>query len=61
VKFQPNAIGTFFGRRPYTEQFKEANYGYMFSQSGLYFRSDGTQVGNGAWIACAIDKWQRTW
>ena len=61
VKFQPNGIESLIGRKAYTEKFKEADYGYMFSQSGLYFRSDGTQLSNGHWIACAIDKFKNKW
>ena len=52
----------FKGFQEFTESFKESNEDvYIFRQSGYYLRPDGSELGNGHWIALAIDRFQKSW
>ena len=59
VTLSPNRVGRFFGRKPKTIRVKDACRRYFFGGGYVYYREDGSELGNLSEIGGAIDRWRR--
>lgn len=54
----PNWFEKLLGEKPRVLKFKDKGSTYSFSGQTVYYRENGSQTGNGNWIARAIDQWR---
>lgn len=61
VTLEPTRWEKFWGKKQVKKEYKrDSGYKYMFGGS-IYYDRTGTELGNGNWIANAIDNFRRSW
>ena len=62
VTFRPSFIGKFFGKNQFTKKYKKDSINtYRYGDGGVYYRPDGSTLGNNNWIGEALDNHSRSW
>lgn len=61
VTLVPNWFEKFFGVKEQVFQVKDKGATYMFGGGAVYIDREGNELGNGHWIAEAVDKHRRKW
>jgi hypothetical protein len=61
VTFTPNWLEKLFGVKEQTKEYKDTDATYLSGGGTVYMNKEGNNLGNGNWIAKAIDRFRRTW
>lgn len=61
VTLEPNWFEKLFGVKEKVFQVKDTDETYVFGGGNVYIDKEGNKLGNGHWIAEAIDKHRRKW